>query len=154
MKMDGSSRRWGSNYLWNVGKFLPDYTALQPRRHPSSNMNNSDTHIFKFRVQESSFVKTSKSIISKSATVSAPYTECSIQLKEQNRLICHFYSLSRPCWYTCKRQFKWRRNVFLPTRYHQCRCIFRITSVWSLAIKYSCIKMYRLINVLSDLRTF
>jgi hypothetical protein len=26
----------GSKYLWNVGKLLPDYTALQPRRHPSS----------------------------------------------------------------------------------------------------------------------
>jgi hypothetical protein len=28
---DGSSK-----VLWNVGKFLPDYTALQPRRQPSS----------------------------------------------------------------------------------------------------------------------
>jgi hypothetical protein len=26
----------GSKDLWNVGKFLPDYTALQPRRQPSS----------------------------------------------------------------------------------------------------------------------
>jgi hypothetical protein len=26
----------GSKYLWNVGKLLPDYTALQPRRQPSS----------------------------------------------------------------------------------------------------------------------
>jgi hypothetical protein len=26
----------GSKYLWNVGKLLPDYTALQPRWHPSS----------------------------------------------------------------------------------------------------------------------
>jgi hypothetical protein len=26
----------GSKYLWNGGKFLPDYMALQPRRHPSS----------------------------------------------------------------------------------------------------------------------
>jgi hypothetical protein len=26
----------GSKYLWNVGKRLPDYTALQPRRQPSS----------------------------------------------------------------------------------------------------------------------
>jgi hypothetical protein len=25
----------GSKYLWNVGKLLPDYTALQPRRQPS-----------------------------------------------------------------------------------------------------------------------
>jgi hypothetical protein len=23
-------------HLWNVGKLLPDYTALQPRRQPSS----------------------------------------------------------------------------------------------------------------------
>jgi hypothetical protein len=28
---------WGSNKLWNVGKLLPDYTALQLRREPSSN---------------------------------------------------------------------------------------------------------------------
>jgi hypothetical protein len=27
----------GRKCLWNVGKLLPDYTALQPRRHPSSN---------------------------------------------------------------------------------------------------------------------
>jgi hypothetical protein len=26
----------GSKDLWNVGKLLPDYTALQPRREPSS----------------------------------------------------------------------------------------------------------------------
>jgi hypothetical protein len=26
----------GSKYLWNVGKLLPDYTALLPRRQPSS----------------------------------------------------------------------------------------------------------------------
>jgi hypothetical protein len=26
----------GSKYLWNVGKLLPDYTTLQPRRQPSS----------------------------------------------------------------------------------------------------------------------
>jgi hypothetical protein len=26
----------GSTDLWNVGKLLPDYTALQPRRQPSS----------------------------------------------------------------------------------------------------------------------
>jgi hypothetical protein len=26
----------GSKVLWNVGKLLPDYTALQPRRQPSS----------------------------------------------------------------------------------------------------------------------
>jgi hypothetical protein len=26
----------GSKYLWNVGKLLPDYTPLQPRRQPSS----------------------------------------------------------------------------------------------------------------------
>jgi hypothetical protein len=26
----------GSKDLWNAGKFLPDYTALQPRRQPSS----------------------------------------------------------------------------------------------------------------------
>jgi hypothetical protein len=26
----------GRKYLWNVGKLLPDYTALQPRRQPSS----------------------------------------------------------------------------------------------------------------------
>jgi hypothetical protein len=26
----------GSKALWNVGKLLPDYTALQPRRQPSS----------------------------------------------------------------------------------------------------------------------
>jgi hypothetical protein len=26
----------GSKVLWKVGKFLPDYTALQPRRQPSS----------------------------------------------------------------------------------------------------------------------
>jgi hypothetical protein len=29
----------GSKDLWNVGKFLPDYTAQQPRRQPSSNYN-------------------------------------------------------------------------------------------------------------------
>jgi hypothetical protein len=26
----------GSKDFWNAGKFLPDYTALQPRRQPSS----------------------------------------------------------------------------------------------------------------------
>jgi hypothetical protein len=26
----------GSKHLWNVGKLLPDYTAQQPRRQPSS----------------------------------------------------------------------------------------------------------------------
>jgi hypothetical protein len=26
----------GSKYLWNVGELLPDYTAQQPRRQPSS----------------------------------------------------------------------------------------------------------------------
>jgi hypothetical protein len=26
----------GSKNIWNVGKLLPDYTALQPRRQPSS----------------------------------------------------------------------------------------------------------------------
>jgi hypothetical protein len=26
----------GSKYLWNVGKLLPDYTVLQPRRQQSS----------------------------------------------------------------------------------------------------------------------
>jgi hypothetical protein len=26
----------GSKDLWNIGKLLPDYTALQPRRQPSS----------------------------------------------------------------------------------------------------------------------
>jgi hypothetical protein len=26
----------GSKYLWNISKHLPDYTALQPRRQPSS----------------------------------------------------------------------------------------------------------------------
>jgi hypothetical protein len=26
----------GSKVLWNAGKFLPDYTALKPRRQPSS----------------------------------------------------------------------------------------------------------------------
>jgi hypothetical protein len=26
----------GSKDVWNVGKLLPDYTALQPRRQPSS----------------------------------------------------------------------------------------------------------------------
>jgi hypothetical protein len=26
----------GSKDLWNVGKLLPDYMALQPRRQPSS----------------------------------------------------------------------------------------------------------------------
>jgi hypothetical protein len=26
----------GSKYLWNVGKLLPDYMALQPKRQPSS----------------------------------------------------------------------------------------------------------------------
>jgi hypothetical protein len=29
----------GSKYLWNVGKLLLDYTALQPRRHLSSNLS-------------------------------------------------------------------------------------------------------------------
>jgi hypothetical protein len=28
---------WGSKYLWNVGKYLPDNTALQSRRQPTSN---------------------------------------------------------------------------------------------------------------------
>jgi hypothetical protein len=28
----------GSKYLWNVGKLLPDYAVLQPRREPSSYM--------------------------------------------------------------------------------------------------------------------
>jgi hypothetical protein len=28
----------GSKDLWNVGKLLPDYTALQPRRQPSFNL--------------------------------------------------------------------------------------------------------------------
>jgi hypothetical protein len=26
----------GSNHLWNIGKLLPDYTAQQSRRQPSS----------------------------------------------------------------------------------------------------------------------
>jgi hypothetical protein len=26
-----------SKHLWNVGKLLPDYTAQQPRKKPSSN---------------------------------------------------------------------------------------------------------------------
>jgi hypothetical protein len=26
----------GRKYLWNVGKLLPDYSVLQPRRQPSS----------------------------------------------------------------------------------------------------------------------
>jgi hypothetical protein len=26
----------GSKYIWNIAKLLPDYTALQPRRQPSS----------------------------------------------------------------------------------------------------------------------
>jgi hypothetical protein len=29
-------RFWGSKYLWNVGKLLPDYTMLHPKRHPFS----------------------------------------------------------------------------------------------------------------------
>jgi hypothetical protein len=29
----------GRKYLWNVDKLLPDYTVLQPRRHPSSKRN-------------------------------------------------------------------------------------------------------------------
>jgi hypothetical protein len=29
----------GSKDLWNDGKLLPDYTALQPRRQPSSSYN-------------------------------------------------------------------------------------------------------------------
>jgi hypothetical protein len=31
----------GSTDLWNVGKLIPVYTALQPRRQPSSNMLTS-----------------------------------------------------------------------------------------------------------------
>jgi hypothetical protein len=27
---------WGNKHLWNVDKLLPDYTAQQPRRQPSS----------------------------------------------------------------------------------------------------------------------
>jgi hypothetical protein len=30
----------GSMDLWNVGKFLPDYTVLQPRRQPSLNVQD------------------------------------------------------------------------------------------------------------------
>jgi hypothetical protein len=30
---------WGSKDLWNVGKLLPNYTTLQLRRQPSSQMN-------------------------------------------------------------------------------------------------------------------
>jgi hypothetical protein len=29
----------GSKYLWNIGKLLPDYTMLQPRRQPSSTLS-------------------------------------------------------------------------------------------------------------------
>jgi hypothetical protein len=31
----------GSKYLWNFGKLLPDYTAQQPRRQPSSYSHSS-----------------------------------------------------------------------------------------------------------------
>jgi hypothetical protein len=34
-----------SKDLWNVGKLLPDYTALQPRRQPSSNSPPWELHI-------------------------------------------------------------------------------------------------------------
>jgi hypothetical protein len=35
----------GSKVLWNVGKLLPDYTALQPRRQPSSYSPPSEPQI-------------------------------------------------------------------------------------------------------------
>jgi hypothetical protein len=31
----------GSKYLWNVGKLLPDYTALKPSRQPSSSYHST-----------------------------------------------------------------------------------------------------------------
>jgi hypothetical protein len=34
--LDCSPDNGGSKHLWNVGKLLPDYTALQPKWHPSS----------------------------------------------------------------------------------------------------------------------
>jgi hypothetical protein len=33
-------------HLWNVGKLLPDYTAQQPRRQPSSNVVHFGEHFF------------------------------------------------------------------------------------------------------------
>jgi hypothetical protein len=33
----------GSKHLWNVGKLLPDYTAQQPRRQPSSRYTEART---------------------------------------------------------------------------------------------------------------
>jgi hypothetical protein len=30
------SLTWGSKHIWNVGQFLPDYTAQHPRRQSSS----------------------------------------------------------------------------------------------------------------------
>jgi hypothetical protein len=39
----------GSKDLWNVGKLLPDYTALQPRRQPSSYSPPWEPQILTFR---------------------------------------------------------------------------------------------------------
>jgi hypothetical protein len=36
----------GSKYLWNVGKLLPDYMALQPRRRPCSEHCCGGAHNF------------------------------------------------------------------------------------------------------------
>jgi hypothetical protein len=40
----------GSKDLWNVGKLLPDYTALQPRRQPSSYSPPWEPHILPFLI--------------------------------------------------------------------------------------------------------
>jgi hypothetical protein len=38
----------GSKDLWNVGKLLPDYTVLQPRRQPSSYSSPWEPQILRF----------------------------------------------------------------------------------------------------------
>jgi hypothetical protein len=40
-----SSDDGGGKYLWNVGKFLPDYIAQQPRRQPSSYSSHENLNL-------------------------------------------------------------------------------------------------------------
>jgi hypothetical protein len=50
----------GSKDLWNFGKLLPDYTALQPRRQPSSYSPPSEPQILSSSIVLESFAKLMK----------------------------------------------------------------------------------------------
>jgi hypothetical protein len=62
----------GSKYFWNVGKLLPDYTALQPRRQPSQYLRRKHSSI---PMHISSFFKTESQI----SHVALPFVGCLIR---------------------------------------------------------------------------